>query len=272
MKVDQLRQALIDLGVEEAEVAKMTKPQLITSYEKLSVVSTDDEFDFNTESSGASEPVSSLQEAIGVRYGSPEWTQYVLGQLNQDEHVDGYPKCSGLRRVAPMILGPIISSKASFVHVSHSEPRSVTVNYEVVFDWALDTIVGFGNLEQRGDLRTFGGLADCVESNNTYGVHPAATAETKAESRALRKALAINVITAEEITSGQRDDPPKKTDDRINNPLKQVIQAKAKQLGLDLGELCKKAGIDKIIDEITMGEGRKLIALINSAQQVPSSQ
>ena len=44
------------------------------------------------------EPKQVAQEKT-VRYGDPEWNDYILGQLTEQEKENGLPRCDGLRRV-----------------------------------------------------------------------------------------------------------------------------------------------------------------------------
>lgn len=265
-KVDELRTDLINWGFDEGEVAQMTKAELKDNW--IAKQNQEIDFSFDTSSAGSLEPAQSLAEALPAKYGQEGWHEYIMGLMEPDELVDGYPKCNGLRRVAPLVLGPVISSKATFINVGMTDPRHVTVNYEISFDWKLDIPVDYGNMGQllTNDIRTFGGLADCVEGPTLYGIHPAATAETKAESRALRKALCLNIIAAEEMSSGQREDVRKKGTESISKPLLDVLKAKIKMLGLDPKEIANAVN-GKDMESLTMEQGREALVKINEAQQ-----
>lgn len=263
--VDELRTALIELGVDEKTVAGMRKNELTTKYQELT-----NPMDFAFEEAPSAEPIQTLESSIGVKYGSPEWTDYILSLFTSDELVDGCPKCNGMRRVAQLVLGNIVHSKAVNVIVLPTEPRSVTINYEVAIDWKLDTPIMFGNLNTPEDVRTFGGVADCIEMNTVFGRHPAATAESKAEARALRKALGINILTAEEKLSGQDDGPvTTKPTAPITKSLEQVILAKVKTLGLHISNVLSDFGFgsSKSLDNLSMEEARTLFDFINERYQ-----
>ena len=262
--VDQLRTALLEAGLEPEVVASMRKGEL---KEKL-IELTSERLEFQLESLDEDDDeVQTLQSTIGIKYASKEWNDYIIGMLDDSEQVDGYPKVNGLARVVN-ILGDVISSKPTQVIVTHGDMRSVTVAYEIQIEWKLDTPVGFGNLGYVPQIRTFGAVADCNEDlNNTFLKHAAAIAETKAYGRALRKALGLTIIAAEEMLSGSSEEMPKaKASSNISTPLQATIKAKASSLNLDLAQIMKDEGYGPL-PELTMEEGRALFTHLNSFQQ-----
>ena len=276
MKVDELRTALLDMGLSPDLVAasdKKTLQSLLTQElakkEKFDL----DPTSWESDSKDENKVVSTLEEAIGVKYASPEWQQYIMGLFNPEELVDGCPKCNGLRRVANVVLGDILESSARTIAVLPSDGgRSVTIGYEILIDWKLNRPVGFFGKDSFShvEYRRFGGVADCSEDNTVFGKHPAATAESKAESRALRKALALNVVTAEEKVTGADEELPKAgSKSNITGPLKEVIKAKAKAFNLDLNDSLKEFKKDATsLDELTMDQGRAFFDFIVKKHQI----
>lgn len=147
--------------------------------------------------------------------GSPEWNDFVLKLFTQDEYVDVRVdggsktikgvKCDGLRRVAQLVLGEIVESFAVDSGVNYPD-YSITKNVDLVklqnppFAW-VRYIVAFSG--PYGQTIRWGGCAD-VNFNNTdpkFLPFAFSTAETRAEARALRKALGIKILAAEELTS-----------------------------------------------------------------------
>ena len=126
-------------------------------------------------------------------YGSQEWHDYIMSKFEKRELIDGNPTCAGLRRVAEDVLGSIIVSRPSqvFPSTDANGPGRATVVFEVIFNW-MDS----------GEMRTFSDVADVWHGNtdDIYCAHPVATASTRAEGRALRKALKIRCLAAEELT------------------------------------------------------------------------
>jgi len=66
---------------------------------------------------------------------SPEWNDYVLTLFSDKELIDGNPLTAGLRRVAELLVGEIISSKpVSVERIETGDPiGKTTVVYEVQF-------------------------------------------------------------------------------------------------------------------------------------------
>ena len=119
---------------------------------------------------------------------SPEWNDYVLSLFEKNEMYDGRPLCHGLRRVAELLLGRIVSSRPTqiFAPQGGNEIGRATVVWELIFD----------------DGSLFSDVADCWEGNtdDAFCVFNTATAATRAEGRALRKALRLRTVAAEEMT------------------------------------------------------------------------
>lgn len=169
---------------------------------------------------------------------SPDWNDYVLGLFDDNELFDGRPTCAGLRRVSELVLGQIVSSKPTqiFPPSSGDEVGRSTVVWEVVF----------------GDGSVFSDVADSWEGNtdDMFCVFNTATAATRAEGRALRKALRLRTVAAEEMTKkdtasivksisqtkrveseGEYDDSYRMSDAQAN-----FIDLKCSQLNLNVAE------------------------------------
>ena len=131
-------------------------------------------------------------------YLLPTWTDEVMLLFANDELIDGNPTVAGLRRVAEIVIGPIISSRPTQVFpVNGDGPGRATVSYTVTFH---DHSSPMGVLE-------FGDVADVWIGNSDplFVGFAVAAAATRAEGRALRKALKLKKVAAEELT--KVDDP-----------------------------------------------------------------
>ena len=204
-------------------------------------------------------------------YGSKEWDEYVMSQFRRDELVDGNPICAGLRRVAENLLGSIVSSRPAqvFPATDSNGPGRATVVFEIVFNW-----------RNSGELRTFAEVADVWHGNtdNLFAAHPIATASTRAEGRALRKALKVRCLAAEELTR-KKDveaivkqtvptkpvDGEYREDDPATTAQINFLDGKCKQLDInvlkfaeceDVSKL-KKKQMSKLISTLNLYQGKQ---------------
>lgn len=157
----------------------------------LDAVSLSDAMPIEEETS--SEPVVEIKKERHPT--DPDWTEYVLSLLSPDElSPEGRPTCDGLRRVAEICLGDILRSEAKVVQ-GPTTLNNMTAVVEFTLEYMskhTDTVVSFT------------GTADVNDKNcdPRFAVFATATAETRAEGRALRKALRLRrVLTAEEPSS-----------------------------------------------------------------------
>ena len=128
----------------------------------------------------------------------PDWTDYVMSLLAEDEKYDGNPTTDGLRRVAELLLGELVEGTAKVVAAPEgTENGRATVEYTVKFLSVHPNGADYM-------IKQFTDVADCwkYNSEDIFSKFPTATAATKAEGRALRKALKLKkVLAAEEIVS-----------------------------------------------------------------------
>ena len=200
---------------------------------------------------------------------SPDWNDYVLGLFEKNELFDGRPKCAGLRRVAELVLGQVVSSKPTqvFPPSGGNEVGRATVVWEVIFS--------------NGSV--FSDVADSWEGNtdDMFCVFNTATAATRAEGRALRKALRLRTVAAEEMTKkdtasivksisqtkrvaeteGEYDDSSRMTDNQSN-----FIDIKCKQLNVDTTKLFKEFKVSTS-RKITKKQASAAIEQLNKYQQ-----
>ena len=182
-------------------------------------------------------------------YGTKEWEDYVLSLLRDDEKDGDFPKCVGLRRISNILGNIIFSGPISYSAPSNDAtvPPRATVHYQVQINWCLDKPVWVSLKDSYDDIRTFSALADCDHHNtqDVYAVHPTATAESRAESRCLRKALGLSVLSAEEMSNDKnptkviKDYETEKTSEVDNEgPITEtqikMITAMSKKLKIDV--------------------------------------
>ena len=127
----------------------------------------------------------------------PAWSEYVMKQFAEDELVErngqNAPTTEGLRRVAELLLGPIVESSSHVIQVPTPDNGfHATVQHTVRIFW------------QQDHERIFQEAADVFPGNTdpSFARFAVATASTRAEGRALRKALRLKrVCAAEELTA-----------------------------------------------------------------------
>ncbi len=129
---------------------------------------------------------------------SPEWSDYALSQLAPNE-MDGAgnPTTDGLRRLVGKLIGPVVRSETTLVgspSESNNYRASVVVHLEI-----LDHHLA----EEEYHIKLVSGAADAGADNidgAPFQKFPTAIAETRAEGRALRKALGLRrTVTSDEL-------------------------------------------------------------------------
>ena len=119
----------------------------------------------------------------------PGWHDYVMGKFIEEELKSGKPTVDGLRRVTELLLGPILECKSEVLQLPHNDhDRRATVKVTLHIEY------------EPQDIRGVDGVASVYWGNtdSPYRNYPVATAETRAEGRALRKALRLRVLAEEE--------------------------------------------------------------------------
>ena len=172
---------------------------------------------------------------------SSEWHDYAMKLFEESELVDGHPLVAGLRRVAELAIGPIMFSGPTQVFPVQRDDHHgrATVVFTVKF----------------ANGQTYSEVADSWEGNtdDMFCAYAVAIASTRAEARALRKALKIKGVAAEELTkkdtakivrdiSKQKESSDGDYDDqsRMSDAQHNFIDIKCKQLNIDGGKLFKE--------------------------------
>lgn len=171
----------------------------------------------------------------------PEWNNYVMNLFTDKETYDGNPLVAGLRRVAELVIGPIVFSGPTQVFPPQRDDHHgrATVVFSVEFENGM----------------RYSEVADCWEGNtdDMFCAYAIATASTRAEGRALRKALRIRAVAAEEMTkkdtakivrdlSSQKDTSDGGYDDhgRMSDAQYNFIDVKCRQLNVNGSVLFKE--------------------------------
>lgn len=176
---------------------------------------------------------------------SAEWHDYAMTLFHEHELIDGHPLVAGLRRVAELVLGTIVFSGPTQVFPVQREDHHgrATVIFTVEFANGIK----------------YAEVADSWEGNtdDMFCAFAVAIASTRAEARALRKALKIRGVAAEELTKkdtakivreisntkasseGEYNEQNRMSDAQYN-----FIDVKCKQLNINGQKLFKNFNVD----------------------------
>jgi hypothetical protein len=135
----------------------------------------------------------------------PRWKSYVMSLFEPDELEDDRPKVAGLRRVVRKVIGPIVCGKAKVKQFPTLENgQRATAEYKVVIlnKHMLD-------YDDQPYEMEFTDAADAWVHNikgAEFALFPVANACTRAQVRALRNALSLDVAASEEMTDQPVED------------------------------------------------------------------
>ena len=269
MTVSELREILTGHGVPNTVTDILKKKELIKLHKEVTVldeVNLDEDFEVIEEEAFEKTYESNI-DPDAPDYNSTEWSDYVMTKFDKSELIDGNPICAGLRRVAELMLGTIIESgpEQVFPSTDPSKPGRATVLYKVVFDWM-----------NTGYIKTYKEVADVWHGNtdDLFCAHPVATASTRAEGRALRKALKIRALAAEELAKkdivgiGQATTADWNPEDTISNQQVTFINNKCKQLDIDVRKFVNMGSTRyESINDVTRNTAQKMLRQLNDYQQ-----
>ena len=256
--------------------AIMAKDEDFVTMQIPDVTMFDDVFEEETEEQEEKEDVAVIEENANEEdrpsMFSEEWNEYVMAHFKRNELIDGNPICAGLRRVAELLLGDIIESgpEQVFPASDSNGPGRATVVFSVTFNWM-----------NTGSIRTFKEVADVWHGNtdDLFCAHPVATASTRAEGRALRKALKLRCLAAEELakkdivdivqqavkqapTSGEYE-----AGKSISSQQIQFIDNKCSMLDIDAFAFINMGnGSFSTVSEVTKDSAKKMIKVLNNYQ------
>lgn len=171
-----------------------------------------------------------------------EWTDYVLSMLSEDEKIAGNPTTDGLRRIFETVLKCVVVSADTKVVQSPSpdNEKRATVVHDLSF-----VLIDEPN-DSPSKYRSVSGAADVYWGNcdKIYRNHPVAVAETRAEGRALRRALKLRkVVAAEELAKDIEDHPDHDSVTKITNNQLNFIDVLSKRLNINVDQLLNKLAV-----------------------------
>jgi hypothetical protein len=209
----------------------------------------------------------------------PNRTNYILSLLTEKEVYNGIPTTDGLRRIAQYFFGPL--NYSTILHHFSEEGAAIIVRVQ--------GYLHYGNYWKEHDpvhlqrIIEVTGASDCLYRNvmPPYNKHLVAVAETKAEGRALKKMLGMQVATFEEMEINQQENTDNKQNDfvldldkddsskLITNTQKQFIELMAQKLQLPVNVILQHAGYNKALNDVTYQEAMKLTEIITELTKSP---
>ena len=191
----------------------------------------------------------------------PEWSEYVLDNLHDTELREGNPTVDGLRRVTEKVYGEIIESRSDVLELPSRGKRCTIKHTLKIRKYGTDAII------------TVDGCVDVRYDKVPYPFndHLVATADTSAEGKALRRALKLRVVTAEEINNSAEDDVMA-SEENITDQQILAINKMSKRLDINVVNLIKEVctGI-KSINSVSNLQGRMILASVSEYQRKPES-
>ena len=196
-----------------------------------------------------------------------EWNDYVLGLLSDDEKINDNPTTDGLRRIFEIALKCRLISSTSQVAQSPSpdNEKRATVIHSLTFrlNPESDDPHGINTLTVDGSADVYWGNCDKIYRN-----HPVAVAETRAEGRALRRALRLRkVVAAEELATNIEDDPTGDNVSRISSNQINFIDNIAKRININVSKLIISLGFSENIKTLMHEQAVSIIRELSKYQQ-----
>lgn len=281
--IKQLKQILsehncaIPNGAKKQDLIKLTETIMsndedFVDAQSSSVATFDDMFDEPVRDVIKEEKEQESNEEESPSIFSDGWNDYAMSHFKPNELIDGNPVCAGLRRVAELLLGEIIDSGPVqvFPATDNNGPGRATVVFKVTFNWM-----------NSGQTKSFSEVADVWHGNtdDLFCAHPAATASTRAEGRALRKALKLRCLAAEELAKKNIVDIVKQAvasaptsgeyehNKNISSQQVQFIDARCNQLDIDVTKFINMGeNTYGNINDITRESAKKMIKVLNTYQ------
>jgi hypothetical protein len=207
-------------------------------------------------------------ESVKVSPNDIGWTDHVLSLLSDDEKIAGNPTTDGLRRIFEIALDCCVTEAKTDV-VQTPEPNNekrATVVHTISY-----VLKSVDSNDENLKYRSVSGAADVYWGNcdKIYRNHPVAVAETRAEGRALRRALKLRkVVAAEEIAKDIDDHPDADSVNKITNNQINFIDTLSSRLNINVSKLLENNNLDsKNIYGLSHDGAVSIIRVLSGYQQ-----
>lgn len=259
--VSELKQELMDLGLDKEKVNACNKKELLELLNSVYKVSESLDTVEITQDLNVIPQDEETQIIVSnevPQMYDPAWTDYVMSFFQEYELDNGSPKVDGLRRIATKFLGDF--SSITEVHQVPSVENAGRASVAV-------------RLKFPNGIEIYG-VADVYSGNTSreFAIHPLATAESRAEGRALRKALKLTkVLTAEEAKKPDTDEA-NGTDSRIQTGMINSLRVMCSSVGVSLLKVAVSLGFNVPADEdLTQEQGLQIANELSKYKRKPES-
>ncbi len=290
MTEDALKEILLQNGVDEDKINSCKNKRALTEL-YVDVMDDSQESIFESAEIDRQDTVAvvdfeddSNEIQLPPTVGSPAWQDYVLKHLLPGEYFEKngrkYPKTAGLRRVTQILLGMIVESGPTVVYAPDDNVVKLPSGENFTMSAGRATVVYEVRILVDNQVFIYREAADSWIGNTPYpfSSHPVATASSRAEGRALKKALQLNIHTAEEMLDANDTDKAKELieatetdgsfDDNapISGTQKSSITKMSKKLKIDKDKFIELNYPTKKLEDLTAEEGSVLCGLLNRYQ------
>ena len=278
MTVEELKAVLVGLGFPKSELNKLNKDSLMELHanamedQVVDNVNLDADFEEVNDSPELEIKEDEQEGEVTPSVTSEDWHEYVMSQFKPNELIDGNPITAGLRRVVEVVLGEVIETGPVevFPATDPDGPGRATVIYRVVLEEY-----------ESGRTKSYSDTADVWHGNtdDLFCAHPVATACTRAEGRALRKALKLRVLAAEELAkkdivgivqqsvNQQPTDGEWNPDEKVSPQQINFIDNKCSQLDIDVMKFVNSGSTSyPSINNVTKDTAKNMIVELNKYQ------
>ena len=278
MTVEELKAVLVGLGFPKSELNKLKKDSLMELHanamedQVVDNVNLDADFEEVNDSPELEIKEDEQEGEVTPSVTSEDWHEYVMSQFKPNELIDGNPITAGLRRVVEVVLGEVIETGPVevFPATDPNGPGRATVIYRVVLEEY-----------ESGRTKSYSDTADVWHGNtdDLFCAHPVATACTRAEGRALRKALKLRVLAAEELAkkdivgivqqsvNQQPTDGEWNPDEKVSPQQINFIDNKCSQLDIDVMKFVNSGSTSyPSVNNVTKDTAKNMIVELNKYQ------
>jgi hypothetical protein len=278
--VTDLRKELVTLGYQPEEADSIKgKTNLINAIQEHKSEDVQSFNNYSIELENGVEKKEEEEEDNTPSRFSIEWSDYVMSLFDESELVDGNPNIIGLRRIAHLLIGPIVKS------VPKDAQMTVTPNSRLGFTGVCSWEITISPWDSNKDI-TYGGSADAGSHNvdDKFALYPVAMAEVRAEARALKRVLGINSVSEEELSNKTLDDLPtlkfgdyNGEEDNINKKISEtqikIIKKIADKMNINVEKFINMGKNDyKDIKEIAHETAIKMVGDLNKWQNATDPQ